>query len=83
METATQVPQEFEPTLAPLGVQAALNDLRSLESRMLLLTGSLHIGFHPNYFHQKQNRADKSTLFVYGGDSWNRTNDLMHVKHAL
>ena len=44
---------------------------------------SLHIASHPNNLRQKQNRADKSTLFVYGGDSWNRTNDLMHVKHAL
>ena len=26
--------------------------------------------------------VDKSAFFV-GGDNWNRTSDLMHVKHAL
>jgi hypothetical protein len=35
------------------------------------LTCNLHIVSHPNNLRQKQNRADKSTLFVYGGDSWN------------
>ena len=28
-------------------------------------------------------RAPEWAPFCYGGDSWDRTNDLMHVKHAL
>lgn len=33
---------------------------------------SLHMASHPNNLRQKQNRADKSTLFVYGGDKYNK-----------
>ncbi len=40
----------------------------------------LLIHTHP---HQKQKRTRLYESFFYGGDSWNRTNDLMHVKHAL
>ena len=31
----------------------------------------------------KQKRTADAVRFCFGGDSWNRTNDLMHVKHAL
>ena len=42
----------------------------------------LRIGSHPPVS-QKQKGLAMQVLFVFGGDSWNRTNDLMHVKHAL
>ena len=47
------------------------------------LTCNLHIVSHPNNLRQKQKRTACAIRFIFGGDSWNRTNDLMHVKHAL
>ena len=52
-------------------------------SKIYSFSCSLHIASHPKYPHQKQKRTAYAIRFIFGGDSWNRTNDLMHVKHAL
>ena len=50
--------------------------------QVLLSADSLHTGSHPECLHQSKKDC-ASSPFCFGGDSWDRTNDLMHVKHAL
>ncbi|MBQ9151876.1 MAG: hypothetical protein IJX72_06465, partial [Clostridia bacterium] len=55
---------ESEPSLASLGVQAALRNLRVLQSGEYLLAGSLRIGSHPNCPQKtKQSRKIDSVCF--------------------
>ena len=72
---------ESEPTLASLGVQGALRARRRCRSCGFSSLAPCTLLLIRTIFAIEKGRRLPS--FFYGGDSWNRTNDLMHVKHAL